>query len=175
MWWEILIYIIAAFVGIIAGIFLNRFFSKMERHRISAKLNELLHKNLKADTSVQGAETGAEQVHFQQKLQEQKRVTIGKTLIAHEMENELLPNGLHEVKVELVVKAPSGDEQLKQLQEYLTQIPNCHLVLEGGSVETGSYFILSLNNPLLLMDQLKEFPIVDKIIKQGNKIGIMLK
>ena len=58
MWWEILIYIIAAFVGIIAGIFLNRFFSKMERHRISAKLNELLHKNLKADTSVQGAETG---------------------------------------------------------------------------------------------------------------------
>jgi hypothetical protein len=48
-------------------------------------------------------------------------------------------------------------------------------VLEGGSVETGSYFILSLNNPLLLMDQLKEFPIVDKIIKQGNKIGIMLK
>ena len=86
------------------------------------------------------------------------------------MENELLPNGLHEVKVELVVKAPSGDEQLKQLQEYLIQIPNCHLVLEGGSVETGSYFILSLNNPLLLMDQLKEFPIVDKIIKQGNKI-----
>ena len=116
MWWQILIYVIAALLGIFAGIFLNHCFSKIEWQRISTKLDGLLHKNLKADTSVQGDETAQENLHTQQQLRKQKQFPMGKTLIAHETENESLPNGLHEVKIELVVMAPSGGEHLQQLK-----------------------------------------------------------
>ena len=82
--------------------------------------------------------------------------------------------GLYRGNVEIKVLPPVEAEQLKRLEEYLTQIPDCHLVFSGDSAAVGQYFVLSLVKPLKLGEQLKAIPMVDQVFKRNQQILIML-
>jgi uncharacterized protein YneF (UPF0154 family) len=83
-------------------------------------------------------------------------------------------DGLYRGNVEIKVLPPVEAEQLRMLKEYLTQIPDCHLVFSGDSAAVGQYFVLSLVKPLKLGEQLKAIPMVDQVFKRDQKILIML-
>jgi hypothetical protein len=65
--------------------------------------------------------------------------------------------------------------QVRKLEEYLYQVQDLRLVLVGGSVDEGTEIVVSAENPIPLIDALRELPPVDQIVKKGKTIQLTLK
>lgn len=83
--------------------------------------------------------------------------------------------GTYRGVVTLAIMPPIDLGQLDSLKKDLGQVENLHLVLVGGSVEGGSKIIVSAEEPLPLLDILKEMPAVDQVFRKGSEIQVRLK
>ncbi|MBA7603373.1 hypothetical protein ES703_10481 [subsurface metagenome] len=83
--------------------------------------------------------------------------------------------GTYQGAVTLAIVPPIDLGQLDSLKKDLGQVENLHLVLVGGSVEGGSKIIVSAEEPLPLLDILKEMPAVDQVFRKGSEIQVRLK
>jgi hypothetical protein len=70
---------------------------------------------------------------------------------------------------------PVNSAQLKEIQGLISKFPDTHIVLVGGSANSGAEIVISIGKPLRLVDLLREIPSVSKVVKYGKKIGIRLK
>lgn len=77
--------------------------------------------------------------------------------------------------VKLTIAPPIDLGQVRKLEEYLSQVQDLRLVLIGGSVDEGTEITVSAENPVPLMDVLREIPTVEQVVKKGKKIQITLK
>lgn len=83
--------------------------------------------------------------------------------------------GTYRGVVTLAIMPPIDLGQLDSLKKDLGQVENLRLVLIGGSVERGSKIIVSAEEPLPLLDILKEMPAVDQVFRKGSEIQVRLK
>lgn len=83
--------------------------------------------------------------------------------------------GTYRGAVTLAIMPPIDLSQLATLKKDLGQVENLRLVLVGGSVEGGSKIIVSAEEPLPLVDILKEMPAVDQVFRKGSEIQVRLK
>jgi hypothetical protein len=161
-WWQILVLIVALGLSAGVGIWLAYIFFK--RRRPVAKKSA-------------AAARGNIRVIRTKLVQEAASPGIPESLLeSGAIDNAVREgvNGLYQGNIELTVLPPVKAEQLKRLAEYLTEIPDCHLVFSGDSAVAGQYFVLSLVKPLKLGEQLKSIPMVDQVFKRDQKILIML-
>ncbi len=77
--------------------------------------------------------------------------------------------------VKLTIMPPIDIGQVRKLEEYLYQVQDLRLVLVGGSVDEGTEIVVSAENPIPLIDALRELPPVDQIVKKGKTIQLTLK
>jgi hypothetical protein len=80
-------------------------------------------------------------------------------------------NGL----VRLTIMPPVDSGQLSNLEEHLCQVQDLRLVLIGGSVTDGTEIVVSTENPIPLLDILREMPPVAQVAKKGKTTQITLK
>jgi hypothetical protein len=87
-------------------------------------------------------------------------------------------NGSHTVfsgQVEMKsISAPFDYQYLKNLKKYLIHIPNIKYVQESASEKEMS-IVFDLQEPLPLLDILKNIPLVDEVITDADDICIMFK
>jgi hypothetical protein len=77
--------------------------------------------------------------------------------------------------VKLTIMPPIDIGQVRKLEEYLYQVQDLRLVLVGGSIDEGTEIVVSAENPIPLIDALRELPPVDQIVKKGKTIQLTLK
>ena len=77
--------------------------------------------------------------------------------------------------VKLTIMPPIDIGQVRKLEEYLYQVQDLRLVLVGGSIDEGTEILVSAENPIPLIDALRELPPVDQIVKKGKTIQLTLK
>ncbi|MFC2016312.1 hypothetical protein ACFLUF_01215, partial [Chloroflexota bacterium] len=77
--------------------------------------------------------------------------------------------------VKLRIVAPVDLGQMRKLREHLCQVEDLGLVLVGGSVDEGTAIVVSVANPIPLIDILREMPPVEQVVKKGEDIQVMLK
>jgi len=67
--------------------------------------------------------------------------------------------------------------QMEKLVECLRQAKSLgvHIVLVGGSVDKDSMIVVSLENPISLINVLRGMPPVERVVKENRKIMVMLK
>ena len=82
-----------------------------------------------------------------------------------------LPKGI----LRLAVVSPVDISQVRKLEEYLRQVQNLRLVLIEGSVDEGTKIVVSVENPIHLMDIIRGMPPVEQVVKKDREIQIMLK
>jgi hypothetical protein len=163
VWWQILIVIVALGLAVGVGIWLAHIFLD-GRRTVAKKSAAVVQGNLQVIRAelVPEAASPSRPKALRESSAVDKAVKEG-------------VDGLYQGNIELTVLPPIGAEQLKRLAEYLTEIPDCHLVFNGDSAVVGQYFVLSLVKPLKLGEQLKAIPMVDQVFKRSQKVLIMLK
>lgn len=72
------------------------------------------------------------------------------------------------------ISAPFDYQYLKNLKKYLIHIPNIKYVQESAS-EKGMSIVFDLQEPLPLLDILKNIPLVEEVITDADDICIMFK
>ena len=77
--------------------------------------------------------------------------------------------------IRLTIMPPVDSGQLKILEEHLSQVQDLRLVVVGGSVESGTEIVISAENPIPLLDILREMPPVAQVITKGKTAQITLK
>jgi len=82
---------------------------------------------------------------------------------------------LYKGKVKLVVAPPVDLEQVRKFEEQLYQVQDLRLVLFGGSTDEGIEVVVSAEEPIPLIDVLREMPPVEQVVKRGKTIQIILK
>jgi len=82
---------------------------------------------------------------------------------------------LYQGMVRLTILPPVDSGQVSKLEEHLSQVKDLRLVLVGGSAAEGTEIIVSAENPIPLMDILKEMPPVAQVTKKGKATQITLK
>ncbi len=82
---------------------------------------------------------------------------------------------LYKGEVKLTVVPPVDLDQVRKLEEHLSQVNDLSLVLIGGSATEGTEIIVSAESPLPLLDILGELPPVAEVTKKGKNIHITLK
>jgi hypothetical protein len=169
--WQVSVLIIAVGIGILVGILLYRVFKR----QIPKKNKEIVRKNLPFNSPLRTEEAEKTKEPAEQKIKRVEMLAGEEATQKNGVAKKEVVTGLYHGNVELTVLPPVNVERLTELLGYLGQILDCRLLLVGGSVDVGPYFVLSLNKPLNLGDKLREIPIVDEVIKNGKKIGIILK
>ena len=106
--------------------------------------------------------------------EEAKRAKEAKKRVKGEDE-EAVSAELYQGIVKLTIVPPIDLGQVRKLEEYLSQVQDLRLVLIGGSVDEGTEIVVSAENPIPLMDVLREIPPVEQVVKKGKKIQITLK
>ncbi|MFC2006335.1 hypothetical protein ACFLVG_05245, partial [Chloroflexota bacterium] len=81
----------------------------------------------------------------------------------------------YEGEVKLSIVSPVDFRQIRKLQEYLSQVQGLRLVSVSGSVDRGSWIVVSAPKPLPLIDILREIPPVGQVVKEGADIQVTLK
>jgi hypothetical protein len=82
---------------------------------------------------------------------------------------------LYKGEIKLAVMPPVDPGQFRKLEEHLSQVNDLSLVLIGGSATEGTEIIVSADNPLPLLDILREMPPVAEVTKKGKIPHITLK
>ena len=77
--------------------------------------------------------------------------------------------------VKLTLVPPIGPVQVKKLEECLSQTQDLRLVVIGGSISEGTEIIVSAEDPIPLIDILREMPPVAQADKKGKLIQVTLK
>ena len=88
---------------------------------------------------------------------------------------EAAGEGLYQGEVKLILILPIALSQMRKLEEALHRVEGLRLEAIGGSVEGGSEIIVSVENPIPLVDILKGIPSVAEAVKQGKDIRVVLK
>ena len=167
VWWQILVIVVAVVLGIPVGVFLGRTISKQNK--------DVANNSIQVHSPPQSEQTEKTQKQPEQLPKEKEPSAREEVKQEVKTAEEEAVTGVYQGYVLLSILPPASTEQINKLQEYLTQISDYRLLLIGGSADGGSYIALSLAKPLNLGDQLRGIPIVDKVFKQGKKIGIKLK
>ena len=74
-----------------------------------------------------------------------------------------------------MIASPVDLDRIKKLEEYLRQVEDLRLVLVSGSVDEGTAIVVSAEKPISLVDVLREMPPVEQVVKEGERIRVMLK
>ena len=74
-----------------------------------------------------------------------------------------------------MILPPVDLEQMKELEEGLSQVQDLRLVLVSGSIEEGTRMVVSAGKPISLISALREISLVDQVIKKDKEIQISLK
>jgi len=82
---------------------------------------------------------------------------------------------LYKGTVRLAILPPVDSGQVRKLEEHLSQVPELQLVLIGGSVAEGTEIVVSAENPIPLLDILRDMPLVAQVTKKGKTAQITLK
>jgi len=90
-------------------------------------------------------------------------------------EAEQVSAELYEGMVKLAIASPVDCDQMRELEEYLSQVQELRLVLVGGSVEEGIKIVVSAEKPIPLVSVLREMPPVEQVVKKGKEIQVTLK
>ena len=97
--------------------------------------------------------------------EEAKRAKEGKNRVKGEDEDkEAVSAELYQGIVKLTIAPPIDLGQVRKLEEYLSQVQDLRLVLIGGSVDEGTEIVVSAENPIPLMDVLREIPPVEQVV-----------
>ena len=81
----------------------------------------------------------------------------------------------YEGRLELTILAPIDVKQKKDLEKLLTEVPDLHLIGDGGSSDGSNWLELELNQSIPLVSMLKQMPPVKKVASHGNNIIVALK
>ncbi|MBU2535959.1 MAG: hypothetical protein ABIK32_07420 [Chloroflexota bacterium] len=81
----------------------------------------------------------------------------------------------YEGRLELDLLAPIDAKQKNALEELLTQVPDLHLISNGGSSDGSNWLEIELNKPMPLVSILKQMPLVRQVAAHGNNILVALK
>lgn len=82
---------------------------------------------------------------------------------------------LYQGIVKLTILPPVDSGQVSKLEEHLSQVTDLRLILVGGSAAEGTEIVVSAENPIPLMEILKEMPPVAQVTKKGKATQITLK
>ena len=82
---------------------------------------------------------------------------------------------LFEGIVDLVILPPVDLGQMKELEKSLHQIQDLRVVLISGSVDKGTKVVVSARKPVPLVSVVSEMPLVEQVVKKGEKIQISLR
>ena len=82
---------------------------------------------------------------------------------------------LYQGIVKLTILPPVDSGQVSKLEEHLSQVTDLRLILVGGSATEGTEIVVSAENPIPLMEILKEMPPVAQVTKKGKATQITLK
>ena len=82
---------------------------------------------------------------------------------------------LYQGIVNLTILPPVDSGQVSKLEEHLSQVTDLRLILVGGSAAEGTEIVVSAENPIPLMEILKEMPPVAQVTKKGKATQITLK
>lgn len=94
---------------------------------------------------------------------------------AAEEESKKADAELDKGTVRLTIEPPVDSGQLKRLEEGLYQVQDLRVVLIGGSVDGGTEIIVSAEEPIPLLDILREIPSVAQVARKGKTTQITLK
>jgi len=81
----------------------------------------------------------------------------------------------YEGKLELTILAPIDVKQKKGFEKLLTEVPDLHLMGDGGSSDGSNWLEIELNQSIPLVSMLKQMPPVKKVASHGNNIIVALK
>ena len=81
----------------------------------------------------------------------------------------------YEGKLELTILAPIDVKQKKDFEKLLTEVPDLHLMGDGGSSDGSNWLEIELNQSIPLVSMLKQMPPVKKVASHGNNIIVALK
>ena len=74
-----------------------------------------------------------------------------------------------------IVLPQANLNQVKIVEQYLLQIQNIRLLLVGGSVESGSEFIVSADKPVPLTSLLEGIEFLEVVVAKGNHIQLTMR
>ena len=89
--------------------------------------------------------------------------------------SEAAGDELYQGVVKLILILPIALSQMRKLEEALHRVEGLRLEAISGSVEGGSGIIVSVENPIPLVDILKGMPSVAEAVRQGKDIRVVLK
>jgi len=81
----------------------------------------------------------------------------------------------YEGRLELTILAPIDVKQKKDFEKLLTEVPDLHLMGDGGSSDGSNWLEIELNQSIPLVSMLKQMPPVKKVASHGNNIIVALK
>jgi hypothetical protein len=74
-----------------------------------------------------------------------------------------------------IVLPQANLNQVKIVEQYLLQIQNIRLLLVGGSVESGSEFIVAADKPVPLTSLLEGIEFLEVVVAKGNHIQLTMR
>lgn len=81
----------------------------------------------------------------------------------------------YEGRLELTILAPIDVQQKRDFEELLTEVPDLHLIGNGGSSDGSNWLEIELNQSIPLVSMIKQMPPVIKVAAHGNNIIVALK
>ena len=117
-----------------------------------------------------------------QETEEAKHITYNKSDEAIEKvvgqveeEAEQASTELYSGVIRLALGRQVEYENVRRFQSFLSQVQNVRLISVGGSVREGTKMQLSVGKPISLLSVLRDTPLVEQVVKQGEEIQITLK
>ena len=81
----------------------------------------------------------------------------------------------YEGRLELTILAPIDVQQKKDFEKLLTEVPDLHVIGNGGSSDGSNWLEIELNQSIPLVSMIKQMPPVIKAAAHGNNIIVALK
>jgi len=81
----------------------------------------------------------------------------------------------YEGRLELTILAPIDVKQKKDFEKLLTEVPDLHLLGDGGSSDGSNWLEIELDQSIPLVSMLKQMPQVKKVASHGNNIVVALE
>ena len=88
---------------------------------------------------------------------------------------EVAGEELYQGVVKLILALPIKLSRMREMEKTLHQVEGLHLEVIGGSLDDGAGIIVSVENPIPLIDILKGIPSVAGVAKQGKDIRVVLE
>jgi hypothetical protein len=81
----------------------------------------------------------------------------------------------YEGRLELTILAPIDVQQKRDFEKLLAEVPDLHLIGNGGSSDGSNWLEIELNQSMPFVSALKQMPPVRKVAAHGNNIIVALK